>query len=509
MDAAEQIEQLARGGSVREMQQLLAHLRDPTRENAGIAARTVEMILSRSSVRDLVWLEAHYRNRCLLPLDGTSAWHSPTSADIDRWAPHSWGVLALASLDANGFARERAVQRLYEHSNRAVLPFIVFRLNDWVVPVRRAAGKLFHARLAQATAEDLIALAPFVENLARTTRQDHVPLRTAFRGRMQLLASSDSFRVAIRSRDPLVARAIASAASDAGAGRALDLLLVGTTAADPATARTCADALRRDKPDAPERLVAALISSPHAVVRVRALEIAHETLADKVATEVLERALHDRTAQVREYARFALSKRGVTHFRDGYLRAVSAAGRHPPLGSVRGLSEVADHDDLSLLLSLCDARDSRIREAALRGCIRLDASRAEPKLIAAVDDSSGVVRSVAWRYLRDHPSIMEESDLLDRVARANEAGRLRRVLRVLESVSRWRAVERLVRAHALCRTDLRDHVASRLVRVLRQTAAVRALPAQAIAIRLLARDAQLDARVHAFLEEVLRIEGAR
>ena len=50
-------------------------------------------------------------------------------------------LLAISSLNGNGYVREKAVEKLSQVRNPRAIQFLIYRLADWVLPVRRAALK--------------------------------------------------------------------------------------------------------------------------------------------------------------------------------------------------------------------------------------------------------------------------------------------------------------------------------------------------------------------------------
>jgi len=67
-----------------------------------------------------------------------------SKSDIDYYQQtfsneHFLTLLAIASLNRSGYVREKAVKKLAETNNEKAIPFIVYRLADWVQPVRQSA----------------------------------------------------------------------------------------------------------------------------------------------------------------------------------------------------------------------------------------------------------------------------------------------------------------------------------------------------------------------------------
>ncbi|MEO6722261.1 MAG: HEAT repeat domain-containing protein [Ferruginibacter sp.] len=48
-------------------------------------------------------------------------------------------ILSIATLNCNGYVREKAIKELVKTHNQKAIPFILFRLSDWVKPVRDSA----------------------------------------------------------------------------------------------------------------------------------------------------------------------------------------------------------------------------------------------------------------------------------------------------------------------------------------------------------------------------------
>lgn len=71
---------------------------------------------------------------------------SISKADFDFYEEHFTPtdfvlILKIASLNKDGYVREEAVKRLGNSQDKTALTFIIFRLADWVVPVRKIAKK--------------------------------------------------------------------------------------------------------------------------------------------------------------------------------------------------------------------------------------------------------------------------------------------------------------------------------------------------------------------------------
>jgi HEAT repeat protein len=79
-------------------------------------------------------------------------------------------LLGIASLNRNGYVREKAVQELARLKNTIGLKFILFRLGDWVVAVRKAATEAVLSFLDDAFICDLLKQLPTIEWLLKVER---------------------------------------------------------------------------------------------------------------------------------------------------------------------------------------------------------------------------------------------------------------------------------------------------------------------------------------------------
>ncbi|MCF3110903.1 hypothetical protein LL912_19110 [Niabella sp. CC-SYL272] len=79
-------------------------------------------------------------------------------------------LLAIASLNGNGRIREKAVKKLVLVNHPDAIPFLVYRLADWVQPIRQAALKGIESYKILPYLDALIDNLPVFEGLQQTTR---------------------------------------------------------------------------------------------------------------------------------------------------------------------------------------------------------------------------------------------------------------------------------------------------------------------------------------------------
>lgn len=102
-------------------------------------------------------------------------------ADLEIWEKnisdrenYLW-MLRLGTFHPNGYFREKCICRL-TGDNESV-KFLFLRLNDWVLPVRKAAEDVVVSWIPRLKAEELIVCLPYLEKVKRGMRRDQILLQ--------------------------------------------------------------------------------------------------------------------------------------------------------------------------------------------------------------------------------------------------------------------------------------------------------------------------------------------
>lgn len=100
--------------------------------------------------------------------------HKP---DLDRYKsdfdePTYLRLLFIASFNADGHVREKAVKLLPALGSMEALPVVLQRLGDWVPAVRKAAESALSVLLDHADVDDLLLLLPELDRLLKVQRVD-------------------------------------------------------------------------------------------------------------------------------------------------------------------------------------------------------------------------------------------------------------------------------------------------------------------------------------------------
>lgn len=161
---AEKIECLNKikaSGAPDQIHYLIEFMRD---SNSGIQLETAEVVVHLFSQ-----LKSHnelYRGLQFVSID---------VEDLDyykgRYLPDIYvRILAIASMNRNGYVRERAVVELSAIRHPYAVRFLLMRLNDWVHEVRIAAHRAVSTYLTADYLDALLQLLPLVESMGHAQR---------------------------------------------------------------------------------------------------------------------------------------------------------------------------------------------------------------------------------------------------------------------------------------------------------------------------------------------------
>ncbi|PZP44992.1 MAG: hypothetical protein DI598_13870, partial [Pseudopedobacter saltans] len=81
-------------------------------------------------------------------------------------------LLTIASFNKDGHVREKAIKKLGESQNSLAIPFVIYRLADWVSQVRMQANKVFDMSLKEIFLNTLVENLPTILWLQKVNRVD-------------------------------------------------------------------------------------------------------------------------------------------------------------------------------------------------------------------------------------------------------------------------------------------------------------------------------------------------
>ncbi|MEI6949839.1 HEAT repeat domain-containing protein [Paraflavisolibacter sp. H34] len=273
-------------------------------------------------------------------------------------------LLGICSLNGNGYVRARAVKGLSEIEHPHAIRFLLYRLADWVLPIRQAALQGLQNYLTPRYLDALIESLPLLEWLQKVERTDLGPLYQQIitflmeGNRPSVVARFQGYKDPLRqlvaqhlSRSPVISQ------------DELRLLLSDRHFFIRSLALDHFDQLQ--EPD-----VALLLEDASAKVR---LETFYHLKGSADFNNIMARFVADNSAAIRRLARYTLQS--TTHdFAAIYHRNLTEGQQLP--GSLAGLAEVGGKRYSPTVETFLHHDRARIRKLAFLALRKLDDEKA-------------------------------------------------------------------------------------------------------------------------------------
>jgi HEAT repeat protein len=360
----------------------------------------------------------------------------PTDASVE--------LLGIASMNHSGFVRQAAVEALRRQGHARSVPYILLRLSDWVPQVRQAAETALDGMLRGDLASKLLQYGFLLTALERVERVDLSPIRQRVDHFLRGPDGRENLERGLKSTD---------AGHRAFCFRVLESELVDrpelvdlAVADRDARIRLWIARLLLTAPFAgSNRWLEQLLHDPCSRVQTELIRrMSSDECTELVAT--IEELIFANTPSVRGAARFVLGQRGRTDFATAYRQQlVSSTVEIVQPGWVAGLAETGTADDFAMVERFVGHPRSKVRSAAVSGCVRLDVSRGVPIAISHLDDPSGRVRRVVVKALTSHRTADTTAAAASMLVEGSPKGRLA-AFAVLSSMGGWSVVPFALRA---------------------------------------------------------------
>lgn len=272
-------------------------------------------------------------------------------------------LLCITSMNGNGYSREKALTRLIELKMQRTIPFILFRLADWITPIREKAEA---ATTNFLTAENTIY---FIQNhklinwLLHIERTDLSELynqiiksiisnKSAYERIITLNDGERFFYFKLFAKSGLI-----------------DSILINQMLTDKYYLIRFLLIKHLNKLEDLKTTLPKLLSDKSLQVRQGAINlISNQDLKEYEA--ILKELISDNSTSVRFKARTLLSKISDYDYKKMYR--VNISNNHNLIGSILGLSEVSDKIEVPIFQDLLDSKKGKIRSASLIGIYNID-----------------------------------------------------------------------------------------------------------------------------------------
>jgi hypothetical protein len=308
--------------------------------------------------------------------------------------PSRTGLLGLLASHADGYVREAAVTALAKVPGPEALPFLLWRMGDWVAEVRGKALAAVRARMTDENAAAFARLLPLIDRLEALKRIDLAALVAEIRALLIDEPRQMSLVTALREGDRHLRRAacrVLDRIAPAPPKPVRDLALADEDALVRGWLIAWAERLHASQPDESASLLAALSRDAAPRIRYQA-KSAMLSRGDPDAWERLRETLFDGSAALRSLAQFHLrQKESGIDLASVYRRAIES-GTGPIAPAIAGLGETGAPADVPAVLQFLGG-PSRQARAGLQAAAALDPTASRGAILAALADRrAGICR---------------------------------------------------------------------------------------------------------------------
>ena len=344
-------------------------------------------------------------------------------------------LLSLASMNSNGFVREKALRYLSNFQKPQIIPFVMFRLVDWVPDVSSVAHRILPQYLQAKFAPDFIKHYRLMDWLLIDRRDDLKPVVNSI---LETLTSQEAQSVLISAfhnpdsnakkrlfliktllkADPIEAIRLASRTNEF----LLKLAVIpSVTKLDYANSIMFLDRFLRDQ------------SGP---VRLKALQFIPENEYGRFEPTILD-LLHDRMSSVRSLARILLKKKEIKDFPALYRNTIKENQTQP--GTLMGLAETGGREDAELIRPFLENKDMKVVSAAIRALEQLRDEKLVEQINVYLFFPNRKVRKAAQRVLKENIDREKIAELRVKLVNGNYLER-RSVFQILLQNAGWGSV---------------------------------------------------------------------
>lgn len=272
-------------------------------------------------------------------------------------------LLCIASMNGNGYSREEALKRLLELQTQRTIPFILFRLADWVAPIRKTAEIAIQKLLVAKNTTYFIQNHKLISWLLQVQRNDlsalynqiinSVTQKWLVPEQLKRLKEGDRF---------FYFKSLAKKG-------VLDNELINQMQTDKYYLIRILLIKHFDIVNNKKAVLIKLLTDKSQKVRQGAVNLIEKQDVNEYET-VLRALIFDKSTSVRVEARRLLNKICDCDFVKIYQESIS--NQKQIIGSILGLSEVSDKSEIPLIEKYLNSERARIKTASLIGIYNLD-----------------------------------------------------------------------------------------------------------------------------------------
>lgn len=336
-------------------------------------------------------------------------------------------LLAIASLNGSGYVREKAVNKLASSNSEIAIPFIVYRIADWVPVVRQSALKGIENFKKIEFIDALVYNLSIFEWLQKVERTN---LNAVYANIMHFVVVEnkkyviDNFKTYTDKTRLIIAKQIST--SDNIGLSDLKLLLQDKHFLIRNLAITHFDNLTQVEVDK-------LLTDKSARVRIQTL---YKLKGKTGFSEIIYPFLFDNSASIREFARYSL-KNTISEFakiyNDNLLKNANI------IGSLSGLGETSGKDYSTNIEKFLNDKKIEIRKTAFLALKKLDEEKAYNFALRNIDNENSGIKNLIIEFLSNSatPEVLQKA----RETYTNGQYELKKsMLKLFSIIGRWTTI---------------------------------------------------------------------
>lgn len=305
-------------------------------------------------------------------------------------------LLGVASLNSNGYVREKALMLLSNLPDSRRIPYILLRLNDWVLPVRNLALHILKGTLTAGNIEVFIDNSYLMNKLQNVSRVD---LRSTRQEIVDYL-KDDTLIGKLKSRlshPHIKTRLFCYTILADKIAVEEDIINFALKDKSFEIRMWLVEAIKNLEQDRRDDVIGKLLQDKSAKVKTAVLRNFEEIVCLKFK-ERLDGFVIDEHASVRDEARFISKKHSlIKDFPEFYRQQILI---NPVHGALVGLGETGNAGDFGIIREFHAHEEPKIRLAALIAMWYLSKDCAVEFALEALDSDVPKIRKTARRFLK-------------------------------------------------------------------------------------------------------------
>ena len=350
-------------------------------------------------------------------------------------------LLGIASLNSSGYVRERALKLISGSKNPSAVPYILLRLNDWVVSIRNLAEHI----LKNMFTADNIDL--FINHFALINRlEDSVRVELkSIKIEIEDFLKDDSFRDMVMSNfnHPQVkTRLFCYQLLKERVAKDENIITNALQDKSFEVRMWLVEAINILELETKYAIIEKLLQDKSAKVKTAVLRENEDVVCLKFRG-ILEMLLVDEYASVRDEARFIAKKHSIIIDIPEFYRQQIL--KNPKPGAIVGLGETGNQRDLDIVYRFTTHEESKKRLAALIAMWHLSRVDAVGFVLDALDSDVPKIRKIVKRLLK-RTRMPEILSAMKEKLRSEDLDIRVFALQIVYSYGGWQALEAILYA---------------------------------------------------------------